>query len=375
MSGLIKYFLKLLLAVLNLPCNFLKKRTFSMTKVKRILLSALNAGLGNAVLMIPLIKTLKDNFPDKEIFIVCRSAVVAELFSRLPFINKVLLAEFRKGKELLHGIIFFKKKIRPLKIDMYISHFLDNMLDFSIWGFFSGAKYRITYNNRLDGCLDTFFLYNDRSMHEVERNLEIAKFLEVKDISDHIDLKTCIREAEFAKQFLNLPDKEKDWILLGIHPGCDKRNAYKRWPIERFISIGRLFSQRPGRKVIFFIGPDEMDLLTLLDPVKDDKILVCSGLRLWQTIAVISMCDIFLSNDSALMHIAAFLQIPVVALFGLTSPTKNRPWKVKHILLKKVNREDITSLNDFQKSKTMMLIEESEVMSEINSLLSYVREK
>jgi len=44
-------------------------------------------------------------------------------------------------------------------------------------------------------------------------------------------------------------------------------------------------------------------------------------------------CDIFVSNDSGLMHLAAVLRVPVVGLFGPTSPIKNGPWGSGHKIL------------------------------------------
>ena len=373
LKGVARKLLTAFFYILFIPSRLWKQFSFRIDNINTILLSASHFGLGNTVLMTPMLQTLKKNLPGKKLFVIINSLANKELFERLSYIDKVILIQFEKGNELKKGIRIYRNKIKVLEPDIYVSHFLHNLVDFSIWGFFSGAKYRITYNDRLNGCFDTFFLPNDKSKHEVERNLEIARFLGAKEIFDELDVRLNEDEIEFAKQFLAVNDKGGEDIILGIHAGCDKTNDYKRWPIERFLSIARLFSKRQGAKVLFFTGPDEMDLLPVLESVKDDNITVCSGLNLGQVIGLISRCDVFLSNDSGLMHIAAALQIPVVALFGSSSPIRNRPWGTRHILLKKVKNGDVDSLNSIQKFESIKLIEESEVMDAINTLTSKIK--
>lgn len=54
-----------------------------------------------------------------------------------------------------------------------------------------------------------------------------------------------------------------------------------------------------------------------------------------QTAAVIQRCNLFISNDSGLMHLAVAVKTPVVAIFGPTIPNKNAPYEGKNVVIRK----------------------------------------
>src|SRR3989344_1169413 len=58
---------------------------------------------------------------------------------------------------------------------------------------------------------------------------------------------------------------------------------------------------------------------------KNKQIFIVKDLNIRQTAALISHCNYFISNDSGLMHLASMLNIPVLAIFGSTDPTRTSP--------------------------------------------------
>ena len=369
-SLLLKKICQVILLLISFPLTLLRKATFSTKDVGRIVISATHIGLGNAVLMTPLLRTLKSNFGGVQIYVLTNSAACKAFFERLSCIDGVVSLKIPKGNELLGGIKAYLDGVRLLKPDVYISHFLHDLVDFSIWGFFSGAKYRITYNNYVDGCLDTFFLTNDKRKHDVDRNLEIARFLGAKEILKDLGyIKLEKDEIDHAEEFLGTTGRNARITIVGIHPGCDKKNKHKRWPIERFIYVAKMLSENKDIKVIFFIGPDEKDLLPKLNSVKHGQIMISSDKTFGQDMALISKCNLFLSNDSGLMHIAATFKIPIIALFGATSPNKYRPWRTPHTIIQHVDKTAFNGTDFCDDTESIQRISTEEVTNELSRFI------
>lgn len=107
-------------------------------------------------------------------------------------------------------------------------------------------------------------------------------------------------------------------VRVGLVPGA--RHATKRWPLERFVETGRALAAGTGPVPVFF-GGDETELLQAcrrLWPAKDEWFPVREDLP--STLACLARLRAVVTNDTGLMHMAAAVDTPVVALFGPTVP-------------------------------------------------------
>lgn len=104
---------------------------------------------------------------------------------------------------------------------------------------------------------------------------------------------------------------------IGLVPGA--RHATKRWPLERFVELGRdLVAEGRGPVAVFF-GPDEGPLLAAWHKAWPQE---GAWIPVQEPVAVAAAClarlDGVVSNDTGLLHVAAAVGVPVVALFGPT---------------------------------------------------------
>lgn len=65
-----------------------------------------------------------------------------------------------------------------------------------------------------------------------------------------------------------------------------------------------------------------------------DKFILSIGKEIKKTAALVSRCNLFISNDTGLMHVAAAVKVSVIAIFGPTDPVKSMPF-FRHIIIKK----------------------------------------
>ncbi len=110
--------------------------------------------------------------------------------------------------------------------------------------------------------------------------------------------------------------------LLGLAPGASKFT--KRWPAERFAKAGAALAQELNAGVVILGGKDDLavaeEVLTGLRAGGVEKLKNLAGqLTILESSAVISLCRILVSNDSALMHLATAVDTPVAAVFGATA--------------------------------------------------------
>jgi heptosyltransferase-2 len=198
----------------------------------------------------------------------------------------------------------------------------------------TGATYRIGYNKRYEGFLNTHTLLLNKKDHEVNRNLKLVQPLGISQKRESL-ITVTEKERKVAKSFISMHVPSDQRLLLGIHPGCNNRNRVKRWLPERFAEVGDWFIRECEGNVLLFGGPDEEDVVLNIKQQMKISPLEIVNCPLRETVALINECHLFLSNDSGLMHIADSLRIPVVSIFGPSSIEKSGPLNnMENILFK-----------------------------------------
>jgi heptosyltransferase-1 len=106
----------------------------------------------------------------------------------------------------------------------------------------------------------------------------------------------------------------------------------KRWPAERYGCVAKALG-REGVGTIINYGPGEEDLAREAEAISEGaaKAIKCS---ITELIALTRRAKLFVGGDTGPMHLAAALQIPVVAIFGPTDPARNGPYGTESIVLR-----------------------------------------
>ncbi len=97
----------------------------------------------------------------------------------------------------------------------------------------------------------------------------------------------------------------------------------KQWPEDYFIEVGRAFCQRP---IVLIGGREGRDVAQRIAARTPGCVNLCGRLTLVEAAYVLKRAAWLLSNDSAPMHLASYLDVPVLAVFGPTSPEQYGPW-------------------------------------------------
>jgi lipopolysaccharide heptosyltransferase II len=123
------------------------------------------------------------------------------------------------------------------------------------------------------------------------------------------------KDRMFVEKYLKDNSVSEGELLIGIHPGAPF--IPRRWPKERYAEVADQLIQKYGATVVFLGGRDEIGLVdTIMRMMKEKALNLTGSTTIRQAIALIERCSLFIGNDSSLMHIAAMLNVPVIALFG-----------------------------------------------------------
>ncbi len=300
-------------------------------------------GIGDTLIATPAIKILKENLRDSHLTVLTMFKTTYQVLLHNPYINELIYIPFLKMGTFnsIKTLLKFRGKY-----EVSINFYPSNRYQYNIFAYIIGAKVRlghryIKYDLRSLNFLKNKTIEEDPEKHAVQENIALLKLLGI-DVRKNVEWPLIYVETEeekkWAREYLSnrgLLGKE----LIGFHTGSSvfKKHIYKRWPAQKFAALGdRLIESNPDRRILLFGGrEDEDSIIGVLNGVKQkEKVLLVEGTTIRESASLIRMCKVFVSNDSGLMHLAASLGVPTVALFGPTNPKWVRPWGVKHRIIR-----------------------------------------
>jgi heptosyltransferase-2 len=127
------------------------------------------------------------------------------------------------------------------------------------------------------------------------------------------------------------PKLEPGKKYIGVAPGA--KHFTKRWPQEYFIEFGKQITKH-GFTVVLFGGKSDHELCAEISKQISGSINLQNDDSLFQTGADMKLCKLIVTNDSGLMHTAASVNVPVVAIFGSTVKEFGfAPYGVQNLIL------------------------------------------
>jgi len=294
---------------------------------------------------IPMLRLLHQKIPNAEISLGVLSESSRQLFETCPFIKRVIKVE-TKGRHLVKKNLNLLLRVRrDYEFDFCLMTCITGYFYLSVDSIIARCLHserRIGFllsANRLSFLPFQFlqllmddYLTIDFSKHYAENNVELLKFVGISAGNEIPEMKLWLTKDDIAAAdtFLIEHNIKTENLLIGIHPGGNQW-IMKRWQKEKFASlIDEFHSEYPDARFLIFGGPDEESLKNeITNLVINTKPLVVSSMSLRSTAALIEKCNLFIGNDSSLMHIAAAVKTPVVGIFGPTSPIATGPYSKK----------------------------------------------
>lgn len=278
------------------------------------------AFLGDAVLTLPLLQSLRLRYPDAQIDFYVRKGLES-LFAPNPKINAVYGFDKRGSEKGLSGTKRFADQITRRGYDLWISAHTSPRSAYMALA--SRARIRIGYSSPWWNNLAYTHRVDRRfnELEEIERLLELLRPLGEGMISHWPEIFLAEEQCSIADGIF----ASFSTPVLGIHPGSIWPT--KRWPVEFFADIG-LKAINHGANVLLFAGIGEEGIANEVRQRIQQETGRSEALRLYDfsgrlTLPLLAAClsklSCYLTNDSGPMHIAWSLHTPVTAIFGPTT--------------------------------------------------------
>jgi heptosyltransferase-2 len=305
--------------------------------MERILVTPL-VGMGDMIMTTPALRLLKEAHPDWHVTVMTFSGASRDLLEQNPHIDRL---DFYPLTEVgaLRGVFHILRKYGR-KYTTCINFYPSNRKDYNIFALLSLAPRRIGHaylhmNFSQLNWLKTDTITEDPGAHCVEENVRLLSLLGLSvDLHQIPPMEIFLTPEELAggKAFRDGLNSRR---VVGIHAGTStfKGHGRRRWPAERF---SELIDRFPRVHFLLFGTREEAEVNEAIRAAVQDPshVTVVENRPIREVAAIIGAADAFVSNDSGLMHLAAAMRRPVLAILGPTNPAYIRPWGVSHEVLR-----------------------------------------
>jgi heptosyltransferase-2 len=300
------------------------KANIDIRSVNRILVRSTN-WVGDAILTTPAVRAIRKNFPDAEVSILAKPWVVP-VFHNNPDIDHILVYDSHARHKGWSGKVRLSRSLRKSNFDLAV--LLQNAFEAALLAYLAGIPVRLGYKTDGRHLLLTHGVHLEprlKEIHEVEYYLGILEGAGLRSDGRDLSLHVSEKESDEAEAFLSEYKINSAQPLVGVSPGATYGPA-KRWFPERFAALCNRLQETSGAGVVILGGPDDAAVGDQVSrSMKAPPVNLCGKTTLRQAVSIIDRCRLFVTNDSGLMHVAAALDIPLVAIFGSTNPVTTGP--------------------------------------------------
>jgi heptosyltransferase-2 len=292
---------------------------------RRILLATKYRFLGDAVCLTPALRAARQAWPVARIALLTGTPVRA-LLQGCPHVDEFILFaplwrewEPWSNLRLIHRLwrrgfdqaILFNRAFHPALVTTA-----------------AGIPCRIGLDTDYRGRLLTTRVPPDATRHEIGCNLDLLAAAGVPREAEQPFPELWLTNAERQAALANLAARGigSDRPLVGMQPGSRRadRAEEREWGSARFARVGDLLTHATGARLIVMGSAEERAASERVAALMRHGPVVLTGeTGLREALAVVSLCRLWIGNDSGLRHVAVALGVPTV---GILNPTNAARW-------------------------------------------------
>jgi heptosyltransferase-2/heptosyltransferase-3 len=235
-----------------------------------------------------------------------------------------------------------------------------------------GAKYKVGRDTDGLGFFLNIKVKDDshERRHEVEANLDVARALggQIEEIK--LELPIFDEDKIFVSDFLSRHNVLNEDLVMGLNPGAFRPSH--RWLPQRWAQLADQLIEGYKAKIIIIGQKRDAKMIGEIVALMKKPALIATHLTLKQLAALIKRFNLFITNDSGPMHIAAAMQTPIIALFGPSDICEFSPYcnQDKYQIVQKDIDCRRTCYNFYcQDNKCMALITAQDVLEAARRIL------
>ncbi|MDD4939174.1 MAG: glycosyltransferase family 9 protein [Candidatus Omnitrophica bacterium] len=281
-------------------------------------------GIGNLVLLFPVIKRIKEHYSGCKIYLLTLDSNRG-LPEGSPYLSGIMYFKFSKNI-LVIAADFIKHlaRIRRSKIDLLLNFEQCNRLSI-IFSYLTLAKKRLGFeiSKCAYNCLYTKTVKNDPGLHVSLNFMNLVREARVK-----------IEKYGYSPPFVNAAVKERvkevrlqlgleGKRIAALHAGSGENFKGKRWDHINFSRLADRLIERHKVSVVFTGTKKECPLIKdAIAKMKHGAVNLCGRLDLQELTEFLGNCYVFISNDTGPLHIAISLGINTAGIYGPMNPAQ-----------------------------------------------------
>ena len=332
-----------------------ENKSLQIGKPKRFLIVRQHNQLGDLLSGISLFRAIKETYPDSHITLIVSPFNYPGLIKN-KFIDKLFI--FNKNK--IYNPFYFVKFVRLLReeydvviVPVVVSiSFTSNLI-----ARISNSKIRIgaRYLNGMKNDSDFFFdkrVTLDWRMHPdsnvSERSLDIVRPFGINTTNYRSEISFDEDDLKAADKFIAKIDLQKKDYLIGLHVGAGK--PQNRWSAIKYAALMKKLKENYSAKFYLTGSSSDKEIIRFVEVNLPFNVALFLNKKIPEVAALVSKSDLFISNDTGIMHVAGSTSTPQISIFGPTNPFNwapigaNKYFVRKSELIDDVSVEDVYSL-------------------------------
>lgn len=281
------------------------------------------AWVGDMVMAQSLFMALKQEYKHCQIDVLAPEWTFA-LIERMPEVRKAIAMPLGHGQLNLGERRTLGKSLRSENYDRSIV--LPNSWKSALVPFFANIPLRTGFIGEVRWGLlnDTRKLDKTVLTKTVQRFVSLAPEEHKNEVPEIPQPRLLIDPSSVTEARSHFDITDSGQPVLGLCPGAEYGPA-KRWPEAYYAEVAKQFIEKGGQVYLFGSNKD-VPVTADINRLSGGKCLDLAGkTSMTEAIDLMSLCNIVISNDSGLMHVAAALNIKLIALYGSSDPRFTPP--------------------------------------------------
>ena len=293
-----------------------------------------------------------------------------EVLLRCPYLDEVITCDLKSRDAGLGGLLKFAATLRARNFDITVD-FQNNRAS-HLLAALCLAPQRLGYANAKFGFLLNRGIKDDvKGLDPVSHQFHVLKQLGIELEDPALELWPGGTDDAVVSDFLG-----GNWVtavkgVVGVNVGASRKGRSKVWPRQQMARFCAEMAKKDVRVVLTGTAADCRDAEELARQLPQAKLVnACGRFTVNQLACLIRKCSVYVSGDSAPLHIAAAVSTPFVALFGPTDPARHLPPAKQFVLIRKGLPCSPCYKPDCRNVRCMEAITGEEVVQAVEKLMS-----
>jgi len=254
---------------------------------------------GDAIMLTPLIGTLRKTYPDSKIYVVAFTRIIFNFFSADANVTAVYHAKRDLSRYLFEFL--------PKRYDLLFNPKDHPSTSFNTQSLIIRAKFKVGHRNNGHEERYDYLLDIDSHTHESQRNLALMQAL------DGVAPEPCrpyVPQMPVSPETRNLIEQIPDNTFVGINISTGTPGGHRTF--EQWSELIRSF---PDERFIIFSAPGDLDEKRRLEEPHRNVMPSPSTKNLYEVCQIVRKLKLLVTPDTSLVHIAACSDTPLVAMY------------------------------------------------------------